>query len=290
MTTTTTRRPEPATPPPADRPASAGLRRAAPPTPVVRNGAPGPRPRHVRRVTRGAVPAGAARTAGLSLVAALALTVPAVGLLDALEAGGSALDVAASLLVVAGLDVVAGRGLYLAAGGRARPAAYAALLSRVGHGLLLAVAAAFLVARGAEGAPAFRDDWTTASLVLAAHLVVAGVALWRSRVAARMPALAVTAAGGVALLVSLAPGTTGLLAVLSPVLVGEALLAVTLLHCGLHPARWRVWAADRTVATPGMSARAGMVTQTASAGAGIVTQTASAAPGMVTPTASAGRH
>ncbi len=206
-----------------------------------------PRVRPGRRVARGTAAAGAARTAGLAILASVALVVPAIGLLDTLPSGGSSLDVAVSLLVVAGLDVVVARGLYLAVGGRARPAAYAALLSRIGHALLLVVAATLLSTRGVEGLPTFRDDWTTATLVLAAHLVVAGVALWRSRVAARAPALAVTVAGTVALLVPLAPGAAGLLPVLAPVLVGEALLAVTLLHAGLHPARWRSWAASRTV-------------------------------------------
>ncbi len=262
MTTTTTRRarppatapvgraPEPVppltpVPSPTNRPAAprAALRKPAAPEPR------GSRSRHAPRVVRGTVPTGAARTAGLSLLASLALVLPAVGLLDALPSGGSTLDVAASLVVVAGLDVLAGRGLYLAAGGRARPAAYAALLSRVGHALLLAVAASLLVLRGAEGVPAFRHDWATASLVLAAHLVIAGVALWRSRVTARGPALGVAAAGAVALLVPLAPGAAGLLTVLAPVLVGEAVLAVTLLHSGMHPARWRSWATSRTAVT-----------------------------------------
>jgi hypothetical protein len=187
--------------------------------------------------------AGTARGAGLAIIGGLALSVPAVGLLDAAAGGGSTLDVAASLLVVAALDVVVGRGLYRVAGERALPAAYAALLSRVGHGLLLAAAAAMLLWRGGTGITAFREDWSTASLVLAAHLVVAAVALWRARVAPRALALAV------ATLAALPGGAVGLLAVLAPVLVADAVLAFALLAHGLRPARWRSWAAHRQVAT-----------------------------------------
>jgi hypothetical protein len=194
--------------------------------------------------------AGTARGAGLAIIGGLALSVPAVGLLDAAAGGGSTLDVAASLLVVAALDVVVGRGLYRVAGERALPAAYAALLSRVGHGLLLAAAAAMLLWRGGTGITAFREDWSTASLVLAAHLVVAAVALWRARVAPRALALAMAAGGVLALTLAALPGgAEGLLAVLAPVLVADAVLAFALLAHGLRPARWRSWAAHRQLAT-----------------------------------------
>lgn len=202
------------------------------------------------RVTRERALAGTARGAGLALVGGLAISVPAIGLLDAAAVGGSTVDVAASLLVVAALDVVVGRGLYLVAGGRALPAAYAALLSRFGHGLLLAVAAGLLLWRGAPGVPAFRHDWGTASLVLAAHLLVAGVTLWRSRIAPRGVALAVSAGGAASLtLAALPTGAPGLLAVLVPVLAADAVLAGALILHGLRPARWRSWAAHRPVET-----------------------------------------
>ncbi len=202
--------------------------------------------------------AGTARGAGIALVGGLALSVPAVGLLDAVPTGGSTADVAASLFVVAGLDVVVGRGLYLVAGDRARPAAYAALLSRVGHGLLLAVAASLLLWRGSAGAAGFRHDWYTASLVLAAHLLVAGVALWRSRLTPRLVALAVTAGGGAALaLAALPTAGPGLVALLVPVLTADAVLALALLAHGLRPARWPSWAARRQVAATGRTSAAG---------------------------------
>lgn len=235
MTTTTTLRPGVAT---------------AQPVPVAT--------RRARPVGRERALAGTSRGAGLALVGGLALSVPAVGLLDAVAAGGSTLDVAASLLVVAGLDVVVGRGLYLVAGDRARPAAYAALLSRVGHGLLLAVAAALLVWRGSAGAGSFRDDWYTASLVLAAHLLVAGVALWRSRITPRSVALAVAAGGAGALtLAALPTAGPGLLPLLVPVLAADAVLAFALLDHGLRPARWRSWAARQQVAATGRTSAAG---------------------------------
>lgn len=222
---------------------TAPVRSPHPPLPVP---AAVPRAERVtrERALRERALAGTARGAGLALVGGLALSVPAIGLLDAAASGGSTLDLAASLLVVAGLDVVVGRGLYLVAGERALPAAYAALLSRIGHGLLLAVAAGMLLWRGGDGVAAFRDDWVAASLVLAAHLLVAGVALWRSRVAARGVALAVSAGGAASLaLGALATGASGLLPVLAPVLAADAVLAYALLGHGLRPARWRSWTA-----------------------------------------------
>jgi hypothetical protein len=236
----TTLRPVPAAP------------RPSPSAPRSPRAVPRARPGRVtrERAVRERAAAGTARGAGLALVGGLALSVPAVGLLDAAAVGGSTLDVAASLLVVAALDLVVGRGLYVVAGGRVLPAAYAALLSRIGHGLVLAVAAGMLIVRGAPGVPAFRDDWSTASLVLAAHLLVAGVALWRSRIAPRGVALAVSAGGAASLTLAALPGgAPGLLTVLTPVLAADAVLAGALILHGLRPARWRSWAARRPVAT-----------------------------------------
>lgn len=178
-----------------------------------------------------------AGTAGAAVVAILLLTVPVVGLLDAVRASTSTLDVAASFLVVAGLDVVVGLGLYLAARRRAHPAAYAALLSRVGHGLLLVVAAVLLATRGAAGVPAFRDDWGTALLVLAVHLAIAAVALWRARLAPRSLCAALALCGVATLALAAAAGPAGLGTLLAPTLAGEALLAAALLRHALLPGR-----------------------------------------------------
>ena len=231
MTTTSTVRPVPTRTVPA-----ADLHRA--PTGARRAGAVA-EAAHVTRRTRrahSAAPAtGPARAAGLALVSALALTLPVAGLLDAVGPSPSTLDVAVSFLVVGGLEVVVGRGLYALARDRAHPAAYAALLSRVGHGALVAVAAALLASRGTAGVAAFRADWATALLVLAVHLVVAGVALWRARVTPRAVSATVAAGGAAALVVAaVTAGQDALLPVLVPLLVAEAVLAGTLLRCGLR--------------------------------------------------------
>jgi hypothetical protein len=180
--------------------------------------------------------AGPARLAGAALLAVLALTVPAAGVLAAVGPSASSLDVAASFLLVAALDVVVARGLYVLARGRAYPAAYAALLSRVGHGILLAIAAVLLASRGTAGLDGFRGDWSTALLVLAAHLCVAGVALWRARLVPRTVSAAVAGGGAASLvLAGVTAGEDVLLPVLVPLLVAEGVLACALLRCGLRP-------------------------------------------------------
>jgi hypothetical protein len=176
----------------------------------------------------------AARTGGAALVGVLLLTVPVLGLLDAAPPSASTLDVAASFLVVAVLDVVAGRGLYLAARDRAHPSAYAGLLSRLGHALLLVVAAVLLASRGSAGVPAFRDDWGTALLVLAVHLAIAAVALWRARLAPRGLSAAVALCGAVTLALAAAGGPAPVLTLLVPTLAGEAVLAAALLRHGIR--------------------------------------------------------
>jgi hypothetical protein len=232
MTTTTTTRPrsEGATPTAS---VSVVTRRAEPHTgttrtPAARTPAARTGVTHSRRT---------ARSGGAAVVAVLLLTVPVVGLLDAAPPSGSTLDVAASFLVVAGLDVLVGRGLYLSARHRAHPAAYAALLSRLGHALLLVVAAVLLASRGAAGVPAFRDDWGTALLVLAVHLAIAGVALWRARIAPRTLCAAVALCGAATLALAAAGGPAALLPLLVPALAGEAVLAAALLQHALRPSR-----------------------------------------------------
>ena len=175
--------------------------------------------------------AGTARIAAVALVTLLALTIPAVPLLDTPGAAVSSLDIAVSFVLVAALQVVVARGIYLLARQRAHPAAYAALLSRVGHAMLLAVAAGLLAVKGVDGVDGFRADWRTALLVLAVHLVVAAVALWRARLAPRAVPVAVAVGGAASLvLAAVTPGQEAILPVLAPLLVADALLAVALLR------------------------------------------------------------
>jgi hypothetical protein len=143
----------------------------------------------------------------------------------------SSLDIAVSFVLVAALQVVVARGIYLLARQRAHPAAYAALLSRVGHAMLLAVAAGLLAVKGVDGVDGFRADWRTALLVLAVHLVVAAVALWRARLAPRAVPVAVAVGGAASLvLAAVTPGQEAILPVLAPLLVADALLAGALLR------------------------------------------------------------
>ena len=175
--------------------------------------------------------AGTARIAAVALVTLLALTIPAVPLLDTPGAAVSSLDIAVSFVLVAALQVVVARGIYLLARQRAHPAAYAALLSRVGHAMLLAVAAGLLAVKGVDGVDGFRADWRTALLVLAVHLVVAAVALWRARLAPRAVPVAVAVGGAASLvLAAVTPGQEAILPVLAPLLVADALLAGALLR------------------------------------------------------------
>lgn len=123
---------------------------------------------------RGAVVAGAA----LALVTALSL--PATALLDTARPSTLAV-VGGAFLVVAALEVVVGRGLYLVLRDRAPSTAYAALVSRAGYAVLLAAAAGRLLWPGGDGVAGFRDDWSTALVVLGLHLLITAVALWHSR-------------------------------------------------------------------------------------------------------------
>jgi len=216
MSTTTSVPPSTALPP-----APAGTAPGAPRTVTPRRSRHAVRPRS----------AGTARIAAVALVTLLALTIPAVPLLDTPGAAVSSLDIAVSFVLVAALQVVVARGIYLLARQRAHPAAYAALLSRVGHAMLLAVAAGLLAVKGVDGVDGFRADWRTALLVLAVHLVVAAVALWRARLAPRAVPVAVAVGGAASLvLAAVTPGQEAILPVLAPLLVADALLAVALLR------------------------------------------------------------
>ncbi len=179
----------------------------------------------------------AARDAGLALVAALALALPAGPLVVAAAPTSSALDVAVSFLVVAGLELVAARGVYAVARRRAHPAAYAALLSRAGHAVLVVVAATLLAARGRDGLGAFRDDLSTALVVLALHLVLAGLALHRARLAPWALSGPVALGGGAALALTAVSGSAALVPAAGAAFAAEAVLAVALLRCGLRSPR-----------------------------------------------------
>jgi hypothetical protein len=216
MSTTTSVPPSTALPP-----APAGTAPGAPRAVTPRRSRHAVRPRS----------AGTARIAAVALVTLLALTIPAVPLLDTPGAAVSSLDIAVSFVLVAALQVVVARGIYLLARQRAHPAAYAALLSRVGHAMLLAVAAGLLAVKGVDGVDGFRADWRTALLVLAVHLVVAAVALWRARLAPRAVPVAVAVGGAASLvLAAVTPGQEAILPVLAPLLVADALLAGALLR------------------------------------------------------------
>ena len=107
-------------------------------------------------------------------------------------------------------------------------------MSRVGYAVLLAASAARLLWPGGGGVEAFRADWDRALVVFGLHLVVAAVALWRSRLAPRVVVAATAAAGAAYLLdAALARFTdVGWRGALVPVMLGEVVLMVWLLLVG----------------------------------------------------------
>ncbi|MGG5259841.1 hypothetical protein [Phycicoccus avicenniae] len=200
------------------------------PVPTARHDLRAPAPG--ARVRAAATRRPAVRTAGLALAAglgSLALSVPAVAQLDGLGSRSSGIDVVASFLVVAVLEVVLARTLWTLTRDRARPAAWAALLARTGYALLVAVGAVLLLAQGDAGAEAFRGHWSDALGVLGLHLVAAAVALRQSGLAGRIGSTAMALCGALALVAGLLPGTDpALTTVLVPAVTGEALLAAAL--------------------------------------------------------------
>lgn len=186
---------------------------------------------------------GAARTARLTvlgLLSTLSLSVPAVALLDGVGPRSSSLDVVASFLIVAVLEVAVARGVWRVTREHAHPAAHAALLARTGYALLLTVGALVLLSTGPAGAAGFRDHWGNALGVLGLHLVAAGVALWRSGLAGRVGPLVLSLSGATALAAGLLPldGVT-LPMVLAPAVAGEVLLTLLLARTALGPRRVR---------------------------------------------------
>lgn len=219
MTTTVTR--PVARTRPATRPAT---------RPVVRT-----TPAATRRARSADRPHRAARLGLAGLVGTLALSVPAVALLDGVGPRSSSLDVVASFLIVAAAEVVVARELWTLTRDRSRPAAWAALLARTGYALLLAVGALVLLADGDTGAGAFRDHWGTALGVLGLHLVAVAVAVRHAGLAARAGAGAVGLCGAGALGAALLPvDGLALTWVLAPALAGEVALAVLLARAAMR--------------------------------------------------------
>ncbi len=170
-----------------------------------------------------------ARLAGVSLLLMTLVSVPAAGLLASATAPGAEttrLVLGLAFLVVAALDVVAAWGLHVMLRRRATPASTAQLVSRAGYAVLLAGAAAVLTWPGGAGTTGFERDWAVALIVFGLHLVIAGIALWQSRLAPRGVAV-VTAVAGCAYLVDalLTRATeTSAAVVLVPLMLGELVL------------------------------------------------------------------
>lgn len=201
--------------------------------------APAPRASTSPRRAAVATTGEAARTARLTvlgLLATLALSLPAVALIDGVGPRASSLDVVASFLIVAVLQVAVARGLWRVTREHAHPAAHAALLARTGYALLLTVGALVLLGTGPAGAAGFRDHWANALGVLGLHLLAAGVALWRSGSAGRVGPLALALSGATALAAGLLPlDAVTLPMVLAPAATGEVLLAVLLTRTAFSP-------------------------------------------------------
>ncbi len=175
-------------------------------------------------------PAAHGAGAVVAIAGTLALSLPAVALLGR-PAGSATVDVVASFLLVGGLEVVAARALWRLTRGHAHPAAYAALLARLGYALLLVVGALVLLVQGPAGTAAFGAHWGSALGVLGLHLVAVGVALRRCPAAGRFGPLLLSACGAAGLAAALAPvDGVPLTAALAPVLVGEVVLAGVLLR------------------------------------------------------------
>jgi hypothetical protein len=190
--------------------------------------------------TRGLGRARTARLTVLGLLATLALSVPAVALLDGVGPRASSLDVVTSFLIVAVLEVAVARGVWRVTREHAHPAAHAALLARSGYALLLAVGAGVLLWTGPAGAAGFRDHWANALGVLGLHLVAAGVALWRSGLVGRTGPLSLSLVGATVLAAGLLPldGVT-LPMVLGPAVAGEVLLILLLARTAIGAGRVR---------------------------------------------------
>ncbi|WP_377639560.1 DUF4386 family protein [Oryzobacter terrae] len=183
-----------------------------------------------------------ARLAGVSLVLVTLVSLPAAGLLGSATAAGAEttrLVLGLAFLVVAVLDVVAAWGLHVMLRRRATPASTAQLVSRSGYAVLLAGAAAVLAWPGGAGTTGFERDWEVALVVFGLHLVIAGIALWRSRLVPRAVAAATALAGFAYLADALLTRATetSAAAVLVPLMLGELVLMGWLLLASRTAAR-----------------------------------------------------
>ena len=222
MTTLATRPETPATPP-----ATSTTRR---PT----------RPSHADLRTLTATERHGARLAGASLLALTLVSLPAAALLDGAAGPGAAatrIGIGVAFLVVAVLDVVAAWGLHLLLRRRATPASTAQLVSRSGYAVLLAGAAVVLTWPGGAGTVGFERDWSLALVVFGLHLVIAGIALWRARIAPKAVAVITAVAGLAYLLDDVLTRTTQVTVTpyLVPLMLGELVLLGWLLRTSRRP-------------------------------------------------------
>ncbi|WP_392543624.1 DUF4386 family protein [Oryzobacter telluris] len=228
MTTIATR---PATP--ATRPATPATR---PATPTRRP----TRPTHADLRTLTATERRGARLAGASLLVLTLVSLPAAALLGGAAAPGdraTRVGIGLAFLVVAVLDVVAAWGLHLLLRRRATPASTAQLVSRSGYAVLLAGAAVVLTWPGGAGTVGFERDWSLALVVFGLHLVIAGIALWRSRIAPKAVAV-ITAVAGLAYLlddVLTRAADVTVTPYLVPLMLGELVLLGWLLRTSRRP-------------------------------------------------------
>ncbi len=170
-----------------------------------------------------------ARLAGAALLLMTLVSVPAALLLERAAAPGAQatrVAVGMAFLVVAVLDVAAAWGLHLLLRRRATPASTAQLVSRSGYAALLTGAAVVLAWPGGAGTAGFERDWALALVVFGLHLVIAGIALWRSRIAPTA-VVVITALAGLAYLlddVLTRFADVSATAVLVPLMLGELVL------------------------------------------------------------------
>ncbi|MBT9256875.1 hypothetical protein KMZ32_12925 [Phycicoccus sp. MAQZ13P-2] len=170
---------------------------------------------------QGAVPTGL--TVLGPVVAATALTVPA--LLAAGRTGTATVDVAASLVLVAGLQTVAARAAWRRTRTAARPAAGAALLGRLAYALVLTVTAVGLLGPGdLLGA---QRAWTAGAGVLGIGLLAHAVALSRSRIGRPATRWVAGCAGAAAVVLALVPGGAPTVPLLWCVVAGDLAAAAT---------------------------------------------------------------
>ncbi|HMM96368.1 hypothetical protein [Phycicoccus sp.] len=174
-----------------------------------------------------------ARTALVALLGSLTLTVPALTLLG--RADTATVDVVTSFLIVGALELVTARALWSLTHRRSPPAAYAALLARIGYALLVAVGALVLLDDGARGAAEFRQHWTSAAAVIGLGFVALAVAFWHSRIGTRIAPLALAGTGLAGMAVAVLPVDVPPVASVLPLVVGDLVLVAALAGRTVRP-------------------------------------------------------